>query len=241
MSGFKYKRILLKVSGESLAGGSSFRIDLKAVDRICADIAEVHSKGVEIGIVIGGGNIFRGSKVVDESLSIERPTADNIGMLSTVINSLVLCSALRKINIPTKVLSSIFMPQICEVFSYQAALSYIAQGCVVVFSGGTGNSLLTTDSAASLRAIEIKADVILKGTQVDGVYSSDPIKDDSALRFDNLTYNQVIEKELKIMDATSIVIARDSNIPIIVFSIHSSGGILGALSGLSGSTIISGE
>lgn len=241
MLGFRYKRILLKISGEALAGSASFGIDWEAVDRVCADIAEVHSKGIEIGIVIGGGNIFRGAKVAGKSLSIERPIGDTIGMLSTVMNALVLDSALHKINIPTKILSSIFMPQICEVFSCQAALSYFSQGCIVIFAGGTGNAFLTTDSAASLRAIDIRADAILKGTQVDGVYSGDPRKDSSALRFDSLTYDQVIEKGLRIMDSASIVIARDANIPIIVFSIHSSGGILGALSGSLRSTIISGE
>ncbi|MBY7649103.1 MAG: UMP kinase [Candidatus Liberibacter europaeus] len=241
MSGLLYRRILLKVSGEALAGDASFGIDMKSIDRICADIADVHSKGVEIGIVVGGGNIFRGEKSAGDLQSIERSAGDTIGMLSTVVNALLLDSALRKINVPTKVLSSIFMPQICEVYSCQNAASYLAQGCIVIFSGGTGNTFLTTDSAAALRAIEIKADVILKGTQVDGIYSSDPKKDSSAARFNSLTYNQVIEKGLKIMDSSSVVLARDGGVPIIVFSIHSSGGIWGALSGSGRSTIISGK
>ncbi|CAL9916028.1 UMP kinase [Candidatus Liberibacter solanacearum] len=242
MSDLPYKRILLKVSGEALAGDSGFGIDMDSVERICADIAEVHARGVEIGIVVGGGNIFRGSKIIAENYQpSERSTADSIGMLSTVINALVLDVALRKINVPTAILSSIFMPQVCEVFSCRNAVSYLSQGRVVIFSGGTGNAFLTTDSAAALRASEIGADVILKGTQVDGVYSADPKKDSSSTRYDSLTYSQIIEKGLRVMDFSSIVLARDGAIPIIVFSIHCPGGMLEVLSGLGRRTIISGE
>ncbi|MBL0848711.1 MAG: UMP kinase [Candidatus Liberibacter ctenarytainae] len=239
MSDCAYKRILLKVSGESLAGDSVLGIDMNAVNRICEDIAEVYSRGVEIGIVVGGGNIFRGGRSSGNLQEVERSTGDSIGMLSTVINALVLDSVLRKINIPTAILSSIFMPQISEVFSYRNATACFSRGCVVIFSGGTGNSFLTTDSAAALRAIEIGADVILKGTQVDGVYSSDPKKHPSATRFDRLTYDQIIEKGLEVMDLASVVLARDGSMPIIVFSIHSPRGILNALLGLGSRTIIS--
>ncbi|XCD39041.1 UMP kinase [Candidatus Liberibacter asiaticus] len=242
MSDFPYKRVLLKVSGEALAGISGFGVDIDSVNRICADIAEVYAKGIEIGIVVGGGNIFRGSQVVAENyLLCERSTVDSMGMLSTVINALALDLALRKINVPTVILSSIFMPQVCEVFSCRNAVSYLSQGKVVIFSGGTGNAFLTTDSAAALRASEIGADVILKGTQVDGVYSADPRVHASSTRFDSLTYNQFIEKGLKVMDCASVVLARDSSIPIIVFSIHSPGGIWGGYTGIGRSTIISGE
>ncbi|MEG8099066.1 UMP kinase [Candidatus Liberibacter brunswickensis] len=240
MSDLPYKRILLKVSGEALAGNSDFGIDMDSVNRISNDIAEVHSKGIEIGVVIGGGNIFRGSKIVSENYQLyERSTFDSMGMLSTVINALSLDLALRKAKVPTIIMSSIFMPQICEVFSCRNAMSYLSQNKVVIFAGGTGNSCLTTDSAASLRASEIGADVILKGTQVDGVYSADPHVNSSSTRFDSLTYNQFLEKDLKVMDFSSIILARDFSIPIIVFSIHSKGGILKVLYGLESSTIIS--
>ncbi|AKK20118.1 UMP kinase [Candidatus Liberibacter africanus] len=241
MSGFSYKRILLKVSGEALAGNSGFGIDMDSISRICKDIAEVHARGIEIGIVVGGGNIFRGNKVVSKNDQLcERSIVDSMGMLSTVINGLALDLALRKINVPTVVLSSVFIPQICETFSCRNAVSYLSQGKVVIFSGGTGNACLTTDSAAALRASEIGADVILKGTQVDGVYSSDPRVDPSSTRFDNLTYDQVIEKDLKVMDFASIVLARDFSIPIIIFSIHGIGGVFKALHGLGSRTVISG-
>ncbi|WP_259345148.1 UMP kinase [Candidatus Liberibacter sp.] len=237
MSGLPYKRVLLKVSGEALAGDLGFGIDVSAVDRICSDIAEASSKGVEIGVVVGGGNIFRGIGIS----GIERSVGDSMGMLSTVINALALDSSLRKMNVRTVILSSIFMPQICEIFSHRSAMSYLSQGFVVIFSGGTGNAFLTTDSAAALRAIEIGADAIFKGTQVDGVYSSDPKKDSLATRFESLTYSQIIEKRLEVMDLASIILARDNSVPIVVFSIHSPREFLKVLSGLGRRTIVSGK
>ncbi|AGA64035.1 Uridylate kinase [Liberibacter crescens BT-1] len=234
-----YKRVLLKLSGESLVGSNGFGVDILAVERVCLDVIEVHSMGVEVGIVVGGGNIFRGLSVASDNF--DRVAADTMGMLSTIINALALAASFRKLNIKTVVFSSIFIPQVCEVFSQNAALSYLSQGFIVIFSGGTGNPFLTTDTAAALRAAEIKADAILKGTQVDGVYSCDPKQDVSAIRFDNLTYDQVIEKKLKIMDLVSIVMARDNDIPIVVFSIHDLGGFSKVLKGVGRMTIVSRE
>ncbi|AQT44702.1 uridylate kinase [Bartonella apihabitans] len=191
-----YKRILLKASGEALMGGQSFGIDVSVVDRIAKDIADAHEMGVEVGVVIGGGNIFRGVAVA--SRGGDRVTGDHMGMLATAINSLALRTSLTKLGVDVVVLSAIAMPQICESFSQRKAVGYISQGKVVIFAGGTGNPFFTTDSAAALRAAEIGADVLLKATQVDGIYSADPKKDPSATRFDHLTHEEVIKRVLQL-------------------------------------------
>ncbi|MBI0162930.1 UMP kinase [Bartonella sp. M0283] len=232
-----YKRILLKASGEALMGGQSFGIDVSVVDRIAKDIADAHEMGVEVGVVIGGGNIFRGVAVA--SRGGDRVTGDHMGMLATAINSLALRTSLTKLGVDVVVLSAIAMPQICESFSQRKAVGYISQGKVVIFAGGTGNPFFTTDSAAALRAAEIGADVLLKATQVDGIYSADPKKDPSATRFDHLTHEEVIRKGLAVMDTTAITLARENHIPIIVYSISEKGGLANVLNGTGRYTVVS--
>lgn len=233
----QYKRILLKASGEALMGGQNFGIDVAVVDRIAKDIADAHAMGVEVGVVIGGGNIFRGVAVA--SRGGDRVTGDHMGMLATAINSLALRTSLTKLGIDVVVLSAIAMPQICESFSQRKAVSYISQGKVVIFAGGTGNPFFTTDSAAALRAAEIGADVLLKATQVDGIYSADPKKDATATKFDRLTHDEVIKRGLSVMDTTAIALARENHIPIIVYSIHEKGGLANVLNGTGQYTVVS--
>lgn len=232
-----YRRILLKASGEALMGGQSFGIDVSVADRIAADIAEVRALGVEIGIVIGGGNIFRGVAVA--SRGGDRVTGDHMGMLATAINSLALRTSLTKIGIDAVVLSAIAMPQICESFSQRKAMAYLNAGKVVIFAGGTGNPFFTTDSAAALRAAEIGADLLLKGTQVDGIYSADPKTNSSAKRFKHLTHEELLKRGLTVMDTTAVALARENNIPIIVYSIHEKGGLAKVLKGKGRFTIVS--
>lgn len=218
-------------------GGQSFGIDVSVVDRIAKDIADAHEMGVEVGVVIGGGNIFRGVAVA--SRGGDRVTGDHMGMLATAINSLALRTSLTKLGVDVVVLSAIAMPQICESFSQRKAVGYISQGKVVIFAGGTGNPFFTTDSAAALRAAEIGADVLLKATQVDGIYSADPKKDPSATRFDHLTHEEVIKKGLAVMDTTAITLARENHIPIIVYSISEKGGLANVLNGTGRYTVVS--
>ncbi|MCO6390378.1 UMP kinase [Aliihoeflea aestuarii] len=232
----KYKRILLKASGEALMGSQGFGIDVSVVDQIAADIAEARSMGVEVGIVIGGGNIFRGVAVA--SKGGDRVTGDHMGMLATVINSLALRTSLIKLGVDSVVLSAIAMPELCESFSQRQATAYMDQGKVVIFAGGTGNPFFTTDSAAALRAAEIGADALLKGTQVDGVYSADPKKDPAATRYDTITHEEVLVKGLAIMDTAAIALARENHIPIIVYSIHEQGGLGAILRGSGRCTIV---
>lgn len=217
-----YKRILLKLSGEALMGDDSYGINRDTIDRIVSEIAEVVRLGVEVAVVIGGGNIFRGVAVA--SKGGDRVTGDHMGMLATVINSLALRTSLVKIGVDAVVLSAIAMPELCESFSQRQATAYMDQGKVVIFAGGTGNPFFTTDSAAALRAAEIGADALFKGTQVDGVYSADPKKDSSATRFERIAHAEVINRGLSIMDTAAIALARENNIPIIVYSIHEKGG-----------------
>ncbi|TWF49848.1 UMP kinase [Neorhizobium alkalisoli] len=232
-----YKRVLLKASGEALMGSQGFGIDVTVADRIASDIAEARAMGVEVGVVVGGGNIFRGVAVA--SKGGDRVTGDHMGMLGTVINALALATSLRKLSIDTVVLSAISMPEICESFSQRQALHHMAQGRVVIFAGGTGNPFFTTDSAAALRAAEIGAEAIFKGTQVDGIYSADPKKDPHATRFDTLTHGEVLEKGLAVMDVAAVALARENSIPIIVFSIHEKGGFAQILTGGGLKTIVS--
>src|SRR6187200_1678018 len=217
-----YRRVLLKASGEALMGAQHFGIDVSMVDQIASDIAEARELGVEVGVVIGGGNIFRGLAVA--SKGGDRVTGDHMGMLATVINSLALRTSLVKIGVDSVVLSAIAMPEICESFSQRQATAYMNEGKVVLFAGGTGNPFFTTDSAAALRAAEIGADALFKGTQVDGVYSADPKKDPNAVRYERISHADVIGKGLSIMDTAAIALARENHIPIIVYSIHERGG-----------------
>lgn len=231
-----YRRVLLKASGEALMGEQHFGIDVAVVDRIAGDIAEARAMGVEVGVVIGGGNIFRGVAVA--SKGGDRVTGDHMGMLATVINSLALRTSLVKLGVDAVVLSAIAMSEICEGFSQRKATAYMDQGKVVIFAGGTGNPFFTTDSAAALRAAEIGADVLLKGTQVDGVYSADPKKDPRALRYERISHEEVLRNGLSIMDTAAIALARENNIPIIVYSIHEKGGLGEILRGRGRSTLV---
>ncbi len=232
-----YKRVLLKASGEALMGDQGFGIDVAVADRIASDIAEARALGVEVGVVIGGGNIFRGVAVA--SKGGDRVTGDHMGMLATVINSLALRTSLVKIGIDTVVLSAVAMPEFCETFSQRLATAYMDMGKVVIFAGGTGNPFFTTDSAAALRAAEISADALFKGTQVDGIYSADPKKDPNAVRFDRLTHKDVLDRGLAVMDTTAVTLARENNIPIIVYSIHEKGGFAEVLKGKGRATVVS--
>ncbi|RIK86265.1 MAG: UMP kinase [Hyphomicrobiales bacterium] len=232
-----FRRVLLKASGEALMGEQGFGIDVSVADRIAADVAEARAMGVEVGIVIGGGNIFRGVAVA--SAGGDRVTGDHMGMLATVINSLALRTSLVKLGVEAVVLSAIAMPELCESFSQRQATAYMDQGKVVIFAGGTGNPFFTTDSAAALRAAEIGADALFKGTQVDGVYTADPKRDPAARRYERITHDEVIRDGLAIMDTAAIALARENNIPIIVFSIHERGGFGAILRGEGHCTIVS--
>ena len=224
-----YKRILLKLSGESLLGKQSFGIDPDVANFIAEEIKAVSDLKVQIGIVVGGGNIFRGLEA--GSKGIDRTSADYMGMLATVINSLALQSALEAHGIPTRVQSAIEMQEIAEPFIQRRAIRHLEKGRIVIFAGGTGNPYFTTDTAASLRAMEIKADVIMKATKVDGVYDSDPIKNKSAKMFKNISYIDVLTKNLKVMDATAISLCRDNLLPIIVFNLQKKGNIRDVICG----------
>ncbi|QPC87687.1 UMP kinase [Mesorhizobium sp. NBSH29] len=231
-----YRRVLLKASGEALMGEQHFGIDVSVVDRIASDIAEARAMGVEVGVVIGGGNIFRGVAVA--SKGGDRVTGDHMGMLATVINSLALRTSLVKLGVDAVVLSAIAMPEICESFSQLKATAYMGAGKVVIFAGGTGNPFFTTDSAAALRAAEIGADALFKGTQVDGVYTADPKKHKDATRYERITHADVLKQGLSIMDTAAIALARENHIPIIVYSIHEKGGFGDILRGNGRCTVV---
>ena len=218
-------------------GAQGFGIDVDVADRIAADVADARAMGVELGIVIGGGNIFRGVAVA--SKGGDRVTGDHMGMLATVINSLALRTALEKKGIETRVLSAISMPQICEGFSQQKSMAYLNEGKVVIYAGGTGNPFFTTDSAAALRAAEIGADALFKGTQVDGIYTADPKHDPDATRFDRITHAEVLERGLAVMDTAAVAVARENRIPIVVYSIQERGGLCAVLRGEGTCTIVS--
>ncbi|GAB6182309.1 UMP kinase [Thermodesulfovibrio hydrogeniphilus] len=213
-----YKRVLLKLSGEALMGQKGYGIDPNTVNYMAQEIKKAYDLGVEIAIVIGGGNIFRGIEAAEQG--IERATADYMGMLATVMNALALQNALEKIGMNTRVQSAIEMRELAEPYIRRKAIRHLEKGRVVIFAAGTGNPYFTTDTAAALRAIEIGADVILKGTKVDGIYSSDPVKDPKAKKFETLTYMDVIRNSLKVMDSTAITLCMDNNLPIVVFNIR---------------------
>ncbi|MGE0409348.1 MAG: UMP kinase [Amphiplicatus sp.] len=231
-----YGRVLLKISGEALMGPGQYGIDLETVKRIAEEVRETRDLGVELSIVIGGGNIFRG--VSQAAHGMERASADYVGMLATVMNALALQNALEGIGVYTRVLSAIEMTAICEPYIRRRALRHMEKGRIVIFAGGTGNPFFTTDTAAALRAAEMGCNALLKGTQVDGVYSADPKKDPKAERFDRVTYHEVMVRDLKVMDQTAIALTRDNAIPIVVFSIARPGGIVGALTGEGPHTVI---
>lgn len=218
-----YKRILLKLSGESLMGKKQFGIDPEMLNQYAKDIKEVIEQGIEVAIVIGGGNIHRGLDA--ERGGMDRVQADYMGMLATVINSMALQDALEKIGVKTRLLSAIKMEQICEPFIRRRAIRHLEKGRVVIFGAGTGNPYFTTDTAASLRAIEIEADVVLKGTRVDGIYSADPEKDKSALRYDKVSFSEVYDKGLNVMDMTAFTLCQENKLPIIVFDMNKRGNL----------------
>lgn len=216
-----YKRILLKLSGESLMGEKQYGIDIDRVAQYAKDINEVHAQGIEIAIVIGGGNIYRGLSA--EKAGMDRVQADYMGMLATVINSMALQDALEKTGVKTRLLTAIKMEQICEPFIRRRAVRHLEKGRIVIFGAGTGNPYFTTDTAASLRAVEINADVVMKGTRVDGIYTADPLKDPSATRYDEITFTEVYKKNLSVMDMTAITLCQENNLPIIVFDMNKPG------------------
>ena len=216
-----YRRVLLKLSGEALMGNREYGLDTDMVSGIARDIGDVVAMGVQVCVVIGGGNIFRG--VSGASKGMDRAQADYMGMLATVMNALAMQNALERMAVPTRVQSAIPMASVCEPYIRRRAERHMEKGRVVIFGAGTGNPFFTTDTAAALRAAEMNCDLLLKGTQVDGVYSADPRKDPNATRFDRLTYHQVLSKDLQVMDAAAISLSRENRLPIIVFNIHAAG------------------
>lgn len=233
----KYKRVLLKLSGEALMGEKEFGIDHDRLKQYAKDIKSIVDKGIEVAIVIGGGNIFRGVGNDAEDV-IDRVQGDYMGMLATVINSMALQSALEKMSVNTRLQSAIKMEEICEPFIKRRAVRHLEKGRVVIFGAGTGNPYFTTDTAASLRAIEIEADVILKGTRVDGIYNADPEKDKNAVKYDTVTFDEVYEKGLKIMDMTAFTLCKENNVPIIVFDMNKTGNLLSVLEGKQVGTLV---
>ncbi len=232
----KYKRVLLKLSGEALLGDDSFGINTDVIEYVAEEIKSVVDLGVEPGIVIGAGNIFRG--VAGASKGMDRATADNMGMLATVMNSLALQDALERLDVDTRVMSAISMQSVCEPYIRRRATRHLEKGRVVIFAAGTGNPYFTTDSAGVLRALEIDADVIIKATKVDGVFDKDPVIYADAVRFDTLTYDEVLVKNLRVMDATGIALAKDDNMPILVLNMNVKGNIQKGVCGEAVGTII---
>lgn len=218
-----FRRVLLKISGEALMGEQSFGIDLDIARAVAEEVKQVHDLGIQVAVVVGGGNIFRG--LSKSAGNMDRSSADYIGMLATVMNAVVLQDALEKTGIQTRVLSAIHIPQLAEPFIRRRAIRHLEKGRIVIFAAGTGNPFFSTDSAAALRALEIKAEVILKATKVDGVYSADPMKDATATRFDCITFQEVLEKQLKVMDASAISMCMENNLPIVVFNMRKPGNI----------------
>ncbi|HPS46258.1 MAG TPA: UMP kinase [Bacteroidales bacterium] len=232
----KFKRILLKLSGESLMGNGQYGIDSEKLNEYASEIKKITSIGIEVAIVIGGGNIFRGLKGVSDGF--DRTKGDYMGMLATVINSIALQTALENINVPTQILSGLEIDPLCKKMSRQRAIEKLEKGRVVIIGGGTGNPFFTTDSAAVLRALEIKADIILKGTRVDGVYTADPEKDKSAQKYDMLTFEEAYEKKLNIMDLTAFTLCKENKLPIIVFNMNTKGNLLKIIKGEKIGTLI---
>ncbi|MDH5784986.1 MAG: UMP kinase [Chromatiales bacterium] len=231
-----YKRILLKLSGEALMGEQDFGIDPAVVERVSAEIAEVVASGVEVGIVIGGGNIFRGVSLAGAGM--ERATADHMGMLATVINALSVADGLEKAGLTVRVMSALPIHQVCEDYVRRRAIRHLEKGRVVIFAAGTGNPFFTTDSAATLRGIEINADLVMKATKVDGVYTADPVKNSDARRYSRLTFDEVLDKKLGVMDLTAIVLCRDNNMPLKVFDMNKHGALMRVMQGEDEGTLV---
>ncbi|HEY0546685.1 MAG TPA: UMP kinase [Pyrinomonadaceae bacterium] len=227
-----FKRILLKISGEALMGAQNYGIDVNIARSVAEEIKEVRALGVEVAVVVGGGNIFRG--VSKSAGNMDRSSADYIGMLATVMNAVVLQDALEKLDVYTRVMSAIAIPQLAESFIRRRAVRHLEKGRVVIFAAGTGNPYFTTDSAAALRALEIKADVILKATKVEGIYNADPMQDPTATRYDCITYQEVLEQQLKVMDASAISLCMDNRLPIVVFNMRTDGNIMRVVMGEAG-------
>ena len=231
-----YKRILLKLSGEGLMGDKSFGMSAEVIKNLAAQIKSVHDGGVEVCIVVGGGNIFRGAK--EASKGMNRTVADQVGMLATVMNALYLQNALEMIGADTRVLSGISIPAVCEPYMYRRAIRHLQKGRILIFAGGTGNPYFTTDSGAALRASEMQCDALLKATQVDGVYDSDPKINKKATKYDQVSYDEVIKKQLRVMDITAVALAKENNIPIVVFSQHGNNSLKDVVCGKGSYTII---
>ncbi len=238
MSNLTYRRIMLKLSGESLAGEKGFGIDPETVTAICKEIADVHDMGLELVLVIGGGNIFRG--ISSSAKGMERATADYMGMLATILNAMAVQESLEKMGKPTRVLSAIETTELCEPYIRRKGLSHLEKGRIVICAGGTGNPYFTTDTAAALRAMELRCEAIIKATRVDGIYNKDPEKHSDAVRYERITYRETLDKELKVMDATAITLARENRMPIIVCNILG-GNIKRVVCGENTGTIVEGE
>lgn len=232
----KYKRILLKLSGEALMGDQEFGIDPKVLDRMALEIGQLVGIGVQVGIVIGGGNLFRGAAL--SAAGMERVTGDHMGMLATVMNALAMRDALERTNIRTRVMSAIPMSGVVEHYDRRTAIRYLTSGDVVIFAAGTGNPFFTTDSAACLRGIEIDADVVIKATKVDGVYNKDPVKYPDAVKYEHLTYDEALDQKLEVMDLTAICLVRDQSMPVRVFNMNKSGALLNLAVGVHEGTLI---
>ncbi len=234
-----YKRILLKLSGESLMGGQQFGIDPEACFRVASQVHSISKLGVQVGIVIGGGNIFRGASAM--KLCMERTPADHIGMLATLINGISLQQAFERIQCESRIMSAISCDVMAESYSWKNALKYLEKGIVLIFVGGTGNPYFTTDSAAALRALEIRAEIVLKATKVDGIYNKDPVKYADAKKFDSISYNEVLTHQLQVMDATAVALCWENRIPIRVFNLFEENALINAVCHQSGGTLVEGS
>ncbi|WP_281400862.1 UMP kinase [sulfur-oxidizing endosymbiont of Gigantopelta aegis] len=232
----KYQRVLLKLSGEALMGEQNFGIDPQVLTYVSQEIKRQIDKGIQVGLVIGGGNIFRGVGLAASGM--DRVAGDHMGMLATVINSLAMQDSLEKNGVPARVMSALPIHQVCEDYIRRRAIRHLEKGRVAIFAAGTGNPFFTTDSAASLRGIEIEADIVIKATKVDGVYSADPVKDPSATMYDNLTFDEVLEKKLNVMDTTAIVLCRDHNMPIRVYNMTKEGALDKVMNGEQEGTLV---
>jgi len=233
-----YRRVIVKVSGEALTGPAGFGIHQPTIDRIARDISAAHKRGITLGVVVGGGNILRGVQISGKNLA--RPTADSMGMLATVMNALMLEAALERAGSPARTMSALTMPQVCETYERARALRHLEENRVIVFAGGTGNPFFTTDTTAVLRAAEMSCDAVLKATNVDGVYSADPKKDPKAKRYAQLSHQEALDRDLKVMDSTAFALARENRMPIIVFSILVPGAIDAVLRGKGRATLVGG-
>ena len=239
MNAAKLKRVLLKISGESLMGVGSYGIDVSTVDRVAKEISQVCKLGIEICLVIGAGNIFRG--LSGAAAGMDRTSADYMGMLATVMNSLAMQNSLERLGFQTRIQSAISMTEVCETYTRRRAIRHMEKNRIVIFAAGTGNPYFTTDTAAALRASEMDCDAIFKGTKVDGIYDKDPIEYNEAIKFDKITYGDVLSKNLRVLDSSAVSLARDNNIPIIVFSIKEDNGFLNILKGKGSYSVVEGQ